>query len=512
MVSLESGSGARRPTLVFFLFLLVCSCYSGWLAYRSLGVFVGSLRADEIHFLQNAWMAYSGQPALGYIPPLYPFILKFIFQAFSGDLSAVYALRFINFLLFCLQGFLVFKIFSRSFSGLKSRYLPVLLSVLSLSFVTFLSAFRGYEIRPEGLGNTLLLVGLYWLFLNRKLRSPLHYGCYLGVCFAIVVAASLSVRFVLPSFFLWIAVTAQMLYNNEMPAWRGVRAVSFAVVFCLISFVAINYPLVDWGQTFDGMRRYSAGASMDWMTRFTINAWTSYGLFCMLVLGLTGGLGAYVVLASKVEPRVRLANALLFLPLLSYYLFLFVWDINPRGYIHSIEWVLILGVSLFLVKTGIVSGRGSLVSLLIVGSALLFLGQKAMNELSAERNSNYFIERVVRSLESEKMAVRSEPALIEHFDIAAALPEQVESRREFCARHRGSLVISGSILYHPICLVDMGTYDFSGWGSRKVDLLGLPSDQSLIILAADADKLAPLAEHYGDRYKSMPNISIIQKR
>ncbi len=68
-MSKERGLREFKPRFVFFLFSLVCFYYLSWLTYRNLGVFVGSLRADEIHFLQNAWMAYSGQTALEYVPP-----------------------------------------------------------------------------------------------------------------------------------------------------------------------------------------------------------------------------------------------------------------------------------------------------------------------------------------------------------------------------------------------------------------------------------------------------------
>lgn len=510
MINKERAPLEFNSRSILFLFSFICLYYLAWLIYRSLGVFVGSLRADEIHFIQNAWMAYSGQSAIEYIPPLYHYALRFFFGIFDGDLNFIYVLRGFNFLLFCAQGFLVFGIFSLAFSELRGRYFSIFFSVLAVSFVTMLAAFRGYEIRPEGLGNTLLLLGIFWLFFNYKINTALRYMLYLAICVCLVIAASLSFRFVLPSFFLWIVATIQMLRNNELMKVKGFWALFWAASVSFLSILIINFIFVDWRHFFEVLGHYSMTSTpMDLITRFTINTWSGYAIFGLLVLGLTGALGGYAVMRSKAAFPVRLLNGLMFLPIVSFYFFLCIWDVNPRAYIHSIEWILILGLSLFSVKTIMLSRRASIFALVIVVVILLFSSQKAVSQLASDRNSKYFIEGVLNSLRSEAMAEQDDSSLIKYFYITAALPDQINSRREFCDRHRGSFVISGSILYHPICLVDMGTYDFSGWGNKKVDLLGLPPDRSLIILSTTADKLAPLSSHYGDRYKSMPNISII---
>jgi hypothetical protein len=499
-----------KPGEGFFLFAFVCFYYLAWLAYRNAGVFLGSLRADEIHFLQNSWMAYSGHSALEYIPPLYHYALMFLWGVFDGDLSLIYALRFFNFLLFFAQGILVFKMFAHTFPGLKGRWFSIAFSVLAASFVTLLSAFRGYEIRPEGVGNTLLLLGIFWLLLDWKINSALRYALYLAICVCLVIAASLSFRFALPSFFLWIAAAIQMLRNNEVAQLRGVRSLLFAMVLSAASIVIIDYLFVDWGHVLEGLQRYSlVSAPMDWKTRFTINAWPGYGVFCLMTLGLVVGLVVYSVVMSKAVFSVRLVNALLVFSLSSFYLFLFVWDVSPRAYIHSIEWVLILGLSLFSIKAAGFSRRVSFFAFIFFVAALLFLGGRATNDLSANRSSWYFLASAFEALSQGEMARQDDSLLVRYFDHESALPDQINSRREFCARHRGSFVVSGSILYHPICLVDMGTYDFSGWGNKSVDLLGMPSDRSLFVLSAPVDKVAPLIAHYGDRYKPMANVRLV---
>lgn len=492
---------------------LACALYALWLAYQSLGVFIGSIRADEIHFLQNAWMAYSGQPALEYIPPLYHYLLVFAWRIFEGDLQGIYALRTANFALFCMQGCLVYGILRNSLRALRGKYPPILLVALTISFLVLLASFRGYELRPEGLGNTLLLISFFWLSLSWKISSALRYAAFLAICVALVVAASLSFRFSLPAIFLWIAVAVQMHYNNQLLRLRGVWALLVAMALSLLAALVVNYIFVDWGRILEVLKRHSVmPVPMDWGVRFVINTWTGYWRISLLVLGGAGAMWLYAMRMGKADFPVRLVNALLALALLSFYVFLFAWDLSPRGYIHSIEWILILGLALFSVKAGVVSSRGLSIALLAVSCALFYMGYKAANALSAERDTAYFLERLQRSAGAEVMKTASDSTLVEYFDPKAALTEQVSSRREFCTRHRGAYVVSGSIDSHPICLVDMGTYDFSGWGGKSVDLLGLPLDRELIVLSASAAQLAPLAAHYGDRYKQMTNISVVEKR
>lgn len=158
------------------------------------------------------------------------------------------------------------------------------------------------------------------------------------------------------------------------------------------------------------------------------------------------------------------------------------------------------------------SRRTSLLALVVIAVVLVHLGYKGARELSIDRNSRYYLREAFNSLSQEELAREDDQKLVMHFDIKASLPDQINARRKFCARHRDASVIAGSILYHPVCLVDMGTYDFSGWGNKTVDLLSIPEDRSLIILAADAKKLAPLAVYYGDRYMARGNIAFIKSR
>lgn len=513
MVGLRLGGWKLRSIRRSDVFLAVCICYSLWLIYRNLGVFVGSIRADEIHFLQNAWMAYVGQPSLKYVPPLYDYFVYFFWWICGGDLNSVYALRLFNFALFFTQTVLTFFILSISFGSFRGRYFALLYAVLSLSFVTVLSAFRGFEIRPEGLGNTLLLFAFLWLALDRKIDNWISYSQFLAVSVLLVLAASMSLRFVLPAFFLWVAVVMQMHWNNQLKRIRGIYAFLLVGGICILVATAVVYLLVDWNQVRESMGRHANTAvPMSAMTRFTINVWAGYKLIGVICI-MGAVLGAVCATCqSKATVRLRIVNGLLILPLLSFYFFLFFWDSNPRGYIHSIEWVLIFGLALFSVRTAVVSIRASALVLFVLTSALYLLSHGAINELFSSRNTEYFLKNNLKALDAQGWVDKSDSSLLKDFDINKGLVDQVESRREFCMRHAGSFVVAGIITAHPICLIDRGTYDFSGWGNKDVDLLGVPPDQGLIVLAAEDTKLTPLAKHYGDRYETRGGVSIIRKR
>jgi|GEM_PF-3074807 len=491
-----------------FLFLLTF-----WLIYPSLGVFVGSFRADELHFIQNAWMDYSGHEATIYTPPLFHHLIRFFWVLVSGDLAYLYILRLFNFALYGLQGVLVYKLLTRVFADAKSWYRLPVFSVLVFSFLAIQASFRGYEVRPEGLGNTLLLLALAWLLGERKIVGPLPLAGFLAVCMSLVVAASLSFRLSMPAVCLWLAVVTQVLLGDEGGRRQKRRHLLLAAAASLLALLLIVLLTFDWEHIFQRLNRYtSGGPSMGWRERFAVNGWVHYEDHSLLALVVTGLTAAYAQLVARPAIPARVAHLFVALSLAMFYLFLFVWDADPRGYIHSIEWVLILGLFLHSVKIGGFPAGVLRVFLAGLFAGALFLAQKATNELTFERNTPYFLRAAWAAPDVVGMAALDTPALVKQFGWASSLPGQINARRAFCDRYRGSFVISADISFHPICLVDVGSYDFAGWGNKPVDLLSVPADQSLIVLAADDGKLAPLAAHYGERYKVTGNIAIIQKR
>lgn len=497
-----------RILAISSLFLLAL-----WLIYQSLGVFVGSFRADELHFIQNAWMDYSGYEATIYTPPLFHHLVKLFWGLAGGDLVYLYALRLFNFILYCLQGVLVYRLLALAFAGARGWYRLPVFGVVVVSFLTVLASFRGYEVRPEGLGNTLLLLAFVWLLGERKIAGPLPLAGFMAVCTSLVVAASLSFRLSMPAVCLWLAVVAQVLLGAEGGRRQKLQHLILAVVASLLALLLIVFQTFDWEHIFQRLNRYTAGGPyMSLRERFTVNGWLHYGVHSLLALVVTGLAAAYAQLVARPALPARASHLFVALALAMFYLFLFVWDVDPRGYIHSIEWVLMLGLFLYSVKVGGFAASTPRIFLggLFVGA--LFLSQKAAVELMAARNTSYFLGKSWAVPSVGAMATLDTPALVKQFGWASSIPGQINARRVFCDRYRGSLVISADISYHPICLVDMGTYDFEGWGNKPVDLLSLPADQSLIVLAADVGKLTPLAAYYGDRYKAMGNIAIIQKK
>lgn len=487
--------------------------YSLWLFHKSLGVFVGSFRADELHFIQNAWMDYSGREATIYTPPLFHHLVKLFWFLAGGDLRHLYTLRLFHFTLYCLQGVLVYRLLTLAFADARSRYRLPVFGVVVFSFLAVLASFRGYEVRPEGLGNTLLLLALVWLFGERKIAGPWLLAGFLAVCMSLVVAALLSFRLSLPAVCLWLAVVAQVFLGNEGGRRQKLQHLILAAAASLLALLLIVFLTFDWEQIFQRLSRHISDAPpMGLRERFTVNGWPHYGVHSLLALVVTGLAAAYAQLVARPAFSARVVHLFVALALAMFYLFLFVWDVDPRGYIHSIEWVLMLGLFLYSVKVGGFAASVPRIFLAGLFVGTLFLSQKAAVELMATRNTSYFLGKAWTVPSVGAMATLDTPALVKQFGWASSIPGQINARRVFCDRYRGSLVISADISYHPICLVDIGTYDFGGWGNKPVDLLSIPADQSLIVLAADAGKLTPLAAHYGDRYKAMGNIAIIQKK
>lgn len=503
---LVRGVSAALAVALSILFAL-------WLIFQSLGVFVGSFRADELHFIQNAWMDYSGHEATIYTPPLFHHLIQLFWFLADGDLRYLYALRLFNFTLYCLQGVLVWKLLASAFPDAKNRYRFPVFGVVVFSFLSVLASFRGYEVRPEGLGNTLLLLALVWLFGERRTAGLWSLTGFLAVCMSLVVAASLSFRLSLPAVCLWLAVVTQVLLGDEGGRSQKQRHLLLAAGASLLALLMIVFFTFDWEHIFQRLNRQMSDAPpMSLRQRFTVNGWLDYGEHSLLALAVTGLAAAYAQLITRPALPERVVHLLVALALAMFYLFLFVWDVDPRGYIHSIEWVLMLGLFLHSVKIGRFATSVLRILLVVLFAGALFLAQKATNELFFERNTSYFLSAAKAAPDVGEMAALDTPSLVKQFGWMSSLPGQINARRAFCDRYRGSFVISADISFHPICLVDVGTYDFAGWGNKPVDLLSVPADQSLIVLAADDGKLAPLAAHYGERYKVTGNIAIIQKR
>jgi hypothetical protein len=419
-------------------------------------------------------------------------------------------------LLALIQGWLFYKLLSAAFRRTKPHIAKPLFIVLSLCFVTLLCAFRGYEIRVEALPNTCLMITLYWLSIEQGIKKKQRYMASLfGISLILVLAVSLSLRHALPAAFLCLAAISRFVDRQGYSLstlWWSLAIMSASLVL----FVGVNFCLSDLQENLiRASQHQSHQEAMDFGTRFTINTWPGYSLFTVLCLGSLGILWFYTVLAIKIERSQQLVNGLLLCALSSFYFFLWRWDVSPRAYIHSIEWILILGTLLNILRT-IASRNGRILTLclvlqIFVTLCLIFLSFKATENLYVMRNTTAMLNGVTAVTGSEEMEKLDEAALVNKLLSLNSLRDQINARIEFCRRYKGSSVISGSILYHPICLADRGTYNFSGWGSEPVDLLGLPPEESLILLEAPQSQLDLLRLHYGDRFISLPGMARIQK-
>jgi hypothetical protein len=147
---------------------------------------------------------------------------------------------------------------------------------------------------------------------------------------------------------------------------------------------------------------------------------------------------------------------------------------------------------------------------LLFNSFLLAYG--AINTLDI-RDTTYYLKATLNAPSHQEISTLKITSLVQKFssDESTSLSEQISARIIFCSNFKGYHVITDNINYHPICLVDAGSYDFSGWGSASVDLFSLPKDQGLIIISDDLDKLQALKSQSTKDFIKIKNIVIFEK-
>lgn len=205
--------------------------------YFSAGVFLGTVRFDELFFASVSW-SISNNFISGfehYAPPLYLYLLGGLWD-FVGDnvLGFLIYSRLVTFALFCTTFFLISAILASSDTGNNWGKLEHLRIALAIVICGYLAAVRGFEIRPEALSNTLLL--LLGTMLLRFESAGEKWKKIIFFCFPPVslLLSLLSFRYVAPTSILYVAFLAEMLATS-----RGQNKWNTPIKFLLYSFALL---------------------------------------------------------------------------------------------------------------------------------------------------------------------------------------------------------------------------------------------------------------------------------
>lgn len=435
----------------------------GLLVYFCLGVFFGSYRFDEIYFLHISWSAFKGY-AYGYWGPgLWVALLKVFWVWVDGNVASAWTLRLILLGLVLVQAGFAFHLAGEIWPGRAAG--KRLFQVFSTCvFLAILGSYRGFELRPEILPNTLLLFGAFTMFrltdqeMPQRGNSLLIWTAGLGL----VLGATVSSRHVLPSFTFFVCLWLR--------AWRrpDIRPVHVWGVLLLSAFVAGYLNLIAFNY-FDVLKRASSyqdsRAAALWLQRLSVGG-TEGQLFARAgLIFLLPPIYLAVfrrrkirALALRIAPFVAAVFALL-----GYYIFLFTVDVHPFEYVRSIEWILMVVAYAALFRL-LREDVGKMVNMYRGMAAILVMVicAGAVRDINHQRNTRTALRSLWRTTSSRELAALSDPEVVRRM-FSGSVIDQTRARGEYCTRYPDGLAIVQDMSYHPIGMRDGGSAELGGW-------------------------------------------------
>ncbi len=459
----------------------------GYLFYACLGVFLGTFRFDEVYFLQITWAAVRGYSFDYWGPGLFPALLKPFWVVTHGDVSMAWVWRLILFFLAMMQGMLIYRLLGLALprNMLNSGMIR---SVGTGVIVLILCSFRGYELRPEVLPNTLLLVAAWVIFrlVNVEVVQRNDWLLIVAAGMGLVLGASVSTRHALPGVAFFAVLMAQAYFKSRRNAWPlwGILLLCAAFAGYLNG---VAYPI--WDMLRNASAFQSVREPLTWIQRLSVGG----GRFHLLAKGglifllIPMSVTAFVAMDFGKRWRRVAPLAAPALGLGGYYTFLFVVDVHPFEYVRSVEWILLVSAIVALLHelreegSRWWKGYSGCVALLV----LVLLGGATKN-LDRERNSTVTLKDLLNSSSFHKLASMSDSELVRRMSNHSIL-DQMRSRAEYCSRYPNGKAIVFNMMRHPIGLQDEGSSLLGGWSMvpgdvRKIDFgkyqyISLPEDE-----------------------------------
>jgi hypothetical protein len=328
----------KTPLLITFFFSVFILTAGGSL--------IGRYRYDEIWFLHNSWAALYKQIELFYTPPTLSYILKQYWSVIDGDISKLWQLRIVALCFVFTQAACVFYLTAQLY--LRNNFTKLFVSSLTtLVFLTLSVNYRGFEIRPEIIPNTALLLAAVTLFylLTDSVSEVLGRTLLLITLALLLLSSLISIRHILPNLFIFgtlllVAVTCNKLFTDKQ--WKIFYSIATGLLLTLV-LVALIYrePLLNLIS--ETIKFQLDRTSRTWIDKLIIGGSISQLYARGVILAVS-----FAILAIC---RNRIyVNFGLLLSIASFYTFLLIVDVRPFEYIRSIEWTLLLILSLYALR------------------------------------------------------------------------------------------------------------------------------------------------------------------
>ena len=498
------NAGFCRVGLALFV-LSIC----GYGVYSCLGVFLGTFRFDEVYFLHVTWSDFNGYPFEYWGPRLFIDLLKPFWVLVHGDVSAAWGWRLVLLVLASIQALIIYDL-AACFASRNMRDKWMIQSVATCTVWIMLCSFRGYELRPEILPNTLLLFSAFVIFRLvdvDRLRWG-HWMLILAAGLGLVFGASISNRLVLPGVSFFVAMMVQVFRKQNGNSFFGWGI----LLACAVFAGTLNLLVYDYFEMLKNASSFqTARVPMLWLQRLCIGGGrfhlTAKGglLFLMIPMCITVvRIVGIKRLSRRIEPFAA-AMAGLF----GYYAFLFTVDVCPFEYVRSVEWILIVTALAALFREFHLSfPKWANLYLGLVAFLVMVLCFGAARDLNRQRNATDTLKGLLKTSNSHKLALMSDSELVRRMSNHSVL-DQVRSRAEYCARHPEGKAIVYDMERHPIGMQDEGSSILGGWSVRPADVGSIDFGRfQYICLPKDSDQMM---DKWKDQYVRLGDVWIRMK-
>ena len=477
---------------------------SAFMVYLSVGVLFGTYEWDEIYYLFSGWADYNNQAEYVITPFMFHDLLRLPWSWWDGDISLAWQLRIFLLVFVLLQGIIIYQLTGLVFPDTWELKLQLRL-LAGILFVTVMTAFRGFEVRPEVLANTIFLFSGYVVLRLVALPRLDHIDRLLVLiaCIGLVIASALSLRVLLPAGVLVAVLAALLSMAHGERLWAAI--IVFFVMVLVIFIHGIEYNLLkiignasaiqSQRQAFSLPERLSIGGSR-------LHIW-------LLGIFLISWLTALVSWLSLVRPvgnrRSLLVVLAIFICYALFMLFLAIFDIRPFEYVRSIEWlILVLGffslLQALLADAHLARLLGP--SVVVMAGVLGAITYDAMHTLEQYKPTRGILGGLWHSLSREQIRVLSDDKLVQVMVDRRSIFNQIWGRSEYCERYPTGWAMVNDWRDHPICMpdetgrIEMGNraYTKNTFDPTQYQLISLPANDNRDLSGLGFDKIAEVKD------------------
>lgn len=422
---------------VLLLLILIC-------AWNMVGQLIKPYNHDELHFIFSA--VHDVVPSDNLLSLLIKSTLSIL------EFNQLWVLKFILAVFVSINLVLFYQLIRNNFlntQGFKNELLLTFL--LSLLAVTVQINFRGYDIRPEFLANTIVLLSFLKLliFSSKVELTSLDYLLSFILLAALGVILLLSLRYapvvaILTLFFLIVLVDKSSTKTAVLVVLTTIFIfISIIVIFDVINTVFAAASFQANRESFSIFRQLSYG---EW--------WLSFPSKILIVLSLSVWISLIAI--YRLQFGTRKFFQIYSFPIsliVSFYAFLILFDKRPFEYVRSIEWlVLFIAVVWILNKEKDNPPRFINAFRYFVGICFLLAGIEAQYKFITIYNTSQIVAALSQSKSFEIYSNESPQNLVRAIVDNSSAIDQFASRRAYCERFPEYSYLVHRLEYHPICL------------------------------------------------------------